>query len=344
MNGECFSGLTKKHCFYLGVLLVFIVTATVISSNFSRDSDNYNRKFDEYGVSGWSELTTEIFQREILFVTASKIIYKLGLSSVFLFLIYSITSLSIKFYLINKYSKEKWLSLVFFASYFFILHDSTQIRFGLAIAFLYLGLHFLANNRKLLFATIVAFSAIFLHVASVMFIVMLLLTSKRSLGWLLVMICLAIPLYLVDFRTYMLDTVASAISYYEIKGTVLNKLYSYIRSYNLDVHFGIFNWRVLLVYFCAIVLFQYRNTFGKFEVLCYKSLLVSIIFYILLKDVAEIQYRFSGLFGFSLVFLVPYIHQWLSEHVSKRNAYIILLSFFTVYLLKFAFYDKMILV
>ena len=334
----------KKEYLYVGVLIGFIIIAAVISSSFSRDSENYNRMFEIYGVSGWDALFTEMSQRETFLLVVSKILYQLGLGSVFLFVIHSVISISVKFYLINEHSKDKWLSLAFFASYFFILHDSTQIRFGMAVAFVYLGLHFLADNKKFLFAAIVIFSAIFFHVASLVFIAMLFFTSKRSLGWLLVMVCFAIPLYLVNFRDYLLDIVGSAISYFEISGTLLNKLYIYILSHNLDVHFGLFNWRVLLVYFCAIVIFQYRSVFSKYELLCYNALVMSIFIYILMKDVVEIQYRIGGLFGFSLVFLVPYIHQWLSEYMSKRNAYIVLLSFNTVYLLKFAFYDQMIVI
>ena len=341
---EKITAYIKKEYLYIGTLLGFIIIATIISSSFSKDSVNYNRMFEMYGASGWDALFTEMFQRETFILAVSKILYQLGLGSVFLFLIYSAISLSVKFYLIDTYSKDRFLSLAYFSSYFFILHDSTQIRFSMAIAFVYIGLHFLADNKKFLFAAIVIFSAVFFHFASLVFIAMLLFTSKRSLGWLLVMICFSIPLYLVDFRDYLLDIVGSAINFFEMSGTVLNKLYFYIQSHNLDVHFGMFNWRVLLVYFCAIVLFQYRNTFSKYETLCFKSLLLSIFFYILLKDFAEIQYRFSGLFGFSLVFLVPYIHKWLREKVGKRDSYIILLSFFTVYLLKFAFYDKMIVI
>ena len=109
----------KKEYLYIGVLIGFIIIATVISSSFSRDSENYNRLFEVYGASGWDALFTEIFQRETFFLLVSKILYQLGLGSVFLFLIYSAISLSVKFYLINEHSKDKWLSLAFFVSYFF---------------------------------------------------------------------------------------------------------------------------------------------------------------------------------------------------------------------------------
>jgi len=344
LNGKCFLNLTKAKYMYSGLLVAFVLIATVISWGYSRDSVNYNWSFEMYGTTGWGLLPTEMFHRETFFLVVSKLLYSLGFNSVFLFLIYAAVSLPVKFYLIDRCSKDKWLSLAFFASYYFILHDSTQIRFGMAIAFVYLGLSFLANNQRLFFVLIVLLSAMLFHFSSLVFIVMLFFTSKQSLAWLLALISLAVSLYLVDFRAYLLDTVVPAISNLEIKSVVIDKLLFYIQRHNLDVRFGLFNWRVLPVYFSAIVLFQYRSVFSKYELLCYKSLLVSIFFYIMLKDLAEVQYRLSGLFGFSFVFLVPYIHKWLSEKLSERNSRIILMSFFIVYLIKFAFYDKMIII
>ena len=344
LSVKYFRNLTREQYFYLWVLVGFIVLATVISWGFSRDSENYHRMFEAYGASGWDVLFAEMFQREAFLLIVSKALYQLGLGSFFLFLIYSVISLSIKFYLIDKHSRDKVLSLSLFASYFFILHDSTQIRFSMAVAFAYLGLHYLASNRKLLFAAIVTFSAIIFHVAVLGFIVMLFFTTKKSLLWILGLVIVALLSYSVNFNVFLSDLVGGVINYFDIHGTFIDKLNKYLRKPESGVHFGLFNWRVLLVYFCVIVVYQYRNVFSKYELLCYNALVLSVFVYIFMKDVVEIQYRISGLFGFSLVFLVPYIHQWLSEHMSKRNAYIILLSFNMVYLLKFAFYDKMIII
>lgn len=344
LNGEYIWSLNKKQMLYYGVLVAFVVIATVISSGFSRDSHNYNRMYEMFGASGLSGLTTEMFVHEAFIVVVSKILYALGLSSVFLFLLHSAISLSIKFYLIDKHSKDKILSLSFFASYFFILHDSTQIRFGMAVAFVYLALHFLADNRKLLFSAIVIFSAIAFHVSVLGFIIMLFFTTRKSLFWLFGMVVVATLLYPVDFNIVFSGMIEYVINYYNIHGTFLNSLYSTLQKPYLGLHFELFNWRVVLVYFCVAVIFRYRSELSKYELLCYNALIFSVFVYIFMKDVVEIQYRISGLFGFSLVFLVPYIHQWLSEYMSKINAYIILLSFFTVYLLKFALYDKMIII
>ena len=339
-----YSDAQYKYLYY-GVLIGFIVIATVISSGFSRDSGNYNRMFELYGATGWDALFSEMFRREAFVLVSSKVLYQLGISSVFLFFIHAVISLSVKFYLIDKYSRDKWLSLALFSSYFFILHDSTQIRFGMAVAFVYLGLSYMADGKKLLFSVIVILSAILLHVSSIIFIVMLFFSTRKSLTWLLGLLLVAILLYPVNLNIYFLGFLNGVIRFFDLHGTFINTLYSsYLKNPESDGYFGLFNWRVLLVYFCAIVIFQYRNVFSKYELLCYNALLLSIFVYIFAKDIVEIQYRISGLFGFSLVVLVPYIRLWLSKYVSERNSYIVLLSFFTVFLLKFAFYDKMIII
>jgi len=300
--------------------------------------------FEIYGASGWDALSAEMFQRETFILVVSKVLYQLGFGSIFLFLIYSIISLSVKFYLIDKHSRDKVLSLSIFASYFFILHDSTQIRFSMAVAFSYLGLHYLADNRRLLFSAIVILSAIFFHVSVLGFLIMLFFTTKKSLYWIIGLVVVAVLLYPLNLNIIFLELAGGTINYFNLQGTFLNNLYAFLQDPAGDGRFGLFNWRVLLVYFCVAVIYQYRGSFSRYETLCFNALVLSIFIYIFMKDVVEIQYRISGLFGFSLVFLVPYIHQWLSEYLRKRYAYIVLLSFFAVYLLKFAFYDKMIII
>lgn len=334
---------SQKEYLYLALLIGFVVMATIISLSFSRDSENYNRMFEIYGVTGWSGLSSEVFQRETFFLVVSKVLYQLGLGSVFLFFIFAAISISAKFYLINKYSKDKWLSLAFFASYFLILHDSTQIRFGVAIAFVYLALHFLADNRKLAFLVIVIFSAIMFHVVSLVFVVMLFFSNSKSLWWLLGLVAVSIILYPVNLNDDLLGLVGDAVNYFDVHGTFLNNLYRYLSKPSADIFLGMFSRSAMLVYLCAIVIFQYRDKFSAYELLCYNAFILSIFFYILLKDSVDLQVRIRDLFGFSLVFLMPFIHRGMSEYIGSRNAYIILYLYLGVHLIKFAIYDKMLI-
>lgn len=336
-----FSETTKKY-FYLGSLIGFILVATIISSSFSKDSENYNQMYEVLGASGWSAFYSEVFQREIFFLVVSKALYPLGFGATSLFFVHAAVSLSVKFYLIDKYSKDSFLSLAYFLSYYFILHDCTQLRFGMAIAFVYLGLHFLAANKRISFSCIVILSALLFHNAVIIFMVMLLFTSKKSLYWLLGMIAFAVMLYPLNFNIFMQDLTLNVIDYFGIEGTRLNRLHAYLLRPSSTLHLGIFSRHGLLIYFFGIVLFKYRGAFNKYETLCFNAFLLSIFFWILLKDSMDLQVRFNDAFGFSLVFLIPYVHRRLSEYVSERNAYILLLLFFSAYLAKFIFYDKMV--
>jgi len=337
------SETNKKHI-YLGLLISLIIVATIISSSFSKDSYAYNQMFLYYGASGWDGLSTEIYLREPFLLLASKILYNLGFGATLLFFIHAAISLPVKFFLIDKHSKDKFLSLAYFFSYFFILHDCTQLRFGMAVAFAYLGLHYLADNRKLIFSGIVTVSAVLFHNAIIVFIVMLLFTSKRSLSWLLGMVIVSIMLYSLNLNVVMLDFVGSILDYFDMwgEGTRLNKLHAYLSKPSSDMHLGIFSRHGLLIYFFGIVIFKYRNEFNKYETLCYNAFILSVISWILLKDSMDLQVRANDMFGFSLVFLIPYAHKRLSEYVGEKNAYILLILFFVAYLAKFVFYNKMV--
>lgn len=341
-KGECACVFTKEQYLYWGALVGLIILATVISSDFSRDSHTYNYYFRLYGSPEWSDISAEIFRRELFFLVVSKFFYKLGLGAIFLFLIHAAISLSVKFYLIFEHSKDPWLSLAYFCSYFFILHDCTQIRYGMAVAFVYLGLHYLADNRKLVFSVIVVLSAVLFHNAILIFIVLLFFTSRKSLYWLLGMIAIAVILYPLNLNAVMLDLTDDLVKFLGVKVLGLDRLHSFLLRPSSDLHLGIFSRHGLLIYVFGIVIFKYRNEFNKYEYLCFNSFLLSIFFWILMKDSMDFQVRFNDAFGFSLVFLIPYVHKRLSEYVSERNAYILLLLFFVAYIAKFVLYDKMV--
>lgn len=343
LSGEGFRSLTKEQRFYLAALIGFIIIATIISTSFSRDSANYNRLFLLYGASTWGSIAVEIHQHELFFLIASKTVFKLGLPSFVLFLVYASIALSVKFWLVCEHSRDKVLSLALFGSYFFLLHDSTQIRFGISVAFAFLGMHFLASNKKLLFSIIVILSAMMFHNAALIFIVMLLFTGNRSTYWLLGMIAVAVMLYPLEMNVFIFDVMKSVLEYFNIEGTRLNRAHRMLLRPGQFEHLGIFKPTIMLVYISAAVIFQYRSSFTKYEALCYNSLLLTIFFYILLDDMVDMQIRFRDMFFFSFVFLVPYIHRWLSTFVGKRNAYLFLSLSFSLYLFKFIFYDKMVL-
>lgn len=333
----------KKNYPLLGLLVCLIIFATIISSSFSRDSASYNNYIFVFGSHDWDRFFTEILHLEGLFVLLSKIIYKLDLSYTFLFLIYATISLSIKFYLIDNYSKEKFLSLAFFISYFFILHDSTQIRFGLAIAAVYFSLKCLSENRRLMFSAIVLFSAIMLHVVSLVFILLLLFTTKKSVSWLLGLILVAIVLYPVNINVIAMDFVGSIVDSFGLQRAIINKLYTVMLAPSSDVFLGMFARPAVLSYICAAIIFQYKNKLSDYETLCFNAFLLSIFFYILLKDIPDIQVRLRDMFGFSLVFLVPYLYRALSTLTGERASYVLITLYLFVHFIKFTFFNGMLI-
>ena len=179
----------------------------------------------------------------------------------------------------------------------------------------------------------------------IVFIVMLFFTSKKSTVWLAALVLVAVLLYPLNLVNVFSGITENVISHFDLHGTFLNKLNtSYLHEPAAGTRLSMFSLRMFMVYFCIFVIFQYRSVFSRYDLLCYNALIFSVFIYILMKDVLIISFRLSGLFGFSLVFLVPYIHQWLSEWMKEKYAFAILLSFFVITLLKFTIYDKMIII
>ena len=213
----------------------------------------------------------------------------------------------------------------------------------MAVAFVYLGLHFLSEKKQILFSGIVIASAFLFHTAILIFIVMLFFTSRKSLYWLIGFVAFAILIYPLELDVILLNIVENVMTYLGPDKTRFDKLHALLLQPSSDVFLGMFRPIPLLVYFCAIVIYRYRDRFNSYETLCYNALLFSIFCYILLKDIPDLQVRFADMFGFSLVFLVPYVHRGMSEYIGSKYAYIILYSFFAVHLVKYTLYDKMLI-
>ena len=111
--------------FVLGFILILI--AGFRSEEVVRDYVNYVTYFHD----------RDFLAVEPAFVVISKIIYSLiGPYPIYLFLLFAILGVSFKLIAIKQLTEQWFLSLVIYLSNFFILHEMTQIRAGIASSFL----------------------------------------------------------------------------------------------------------------------------------------------------------------------------------------------------------------
>lgn len=95
-----------------------------------------------------------------------------------IFVFYAFLGVFIKGYAIKKYSDRPFLSLLVYAGMFFILHEMTQIRVGLAAAFFLLAIPDLIEGKRKYYA-IKIFLAMLCHFSAIILFPLIFLSSKK---------------------------------------------------------------------------------------------------------------------------------------------------------------------
>lgn len=317
MNLFAFNKILSFIFFYY----ILFISVSFFSSYFSRDSDAYRSLIEFYSSQG-SYL--EIFGRnhEALFVFLSKITGDLNLPSFILFMIYAFFSISLKKYLITRYSRISVLSFVFYISFFLLSQDATAIRASLAIGLLYFALIFLSNKKYFAFVFSVSVVALFVHYSAVAFLFMLVLNIKGVEFLLLFSFLMSILFSLFSFNSNFIDYFVVRFHYFsDSEVLVLEKIYGYLLySQSSDEFYSPFTVLNITAYFFAIVFWLYRRDFSRYEFLCYKSFLLSCFIYNFFSFIPAIQIRISDIFAFSFVFIFPFCFYFLRRFFSKYFA------------------------
>ncbi|MDD8117538.1 EpsG family protein [Escherichia coli] len=159
--------------FFLGTVLIVLTSLRPIG--IDADSLSYLEayKLAQNGIYVISEPTFNFFS-----LISTTFFYDNNIGIGFLFFIYAGLSISIKFYTIYKYSSSIYLSILVYVCVFYILHEMTQIRVGLASAFFLLGIHdlIMGNKRKYLMKI---FLACLCHFSSLVLIPLVFISAER---------------------------------------------------------------------------------------------------------------------------------------------------------------------
>ncbi|WDB75968.1 EpsG family protein [Escherichia albertii] len=159
--------------FFLGAVLIVLTSLRPIG--IDADSLSYQEayKLVQNGIFVINEPTFNFFS-----IISNAFFYDNKIGIGFLFFVYAGLSISIKFYAIYKYSSSIYLSILVYLCMFYILHEMTQIRVGLASAFFLLGIHdlILGNKKKYL---IKIFAACLCHFSSLILLPLVFFSSER---------------------------------------------------------------------------------------------------------------------------------------------------------------------
>lgn len=151
------------------ILLIVIATFRVIGND--DDSENYQLMFNNYD----DQLTR--LSTEPSFIMLSSFTHAIGQDIHFLFFLYAVIALPLKFMAIRQLSKLFIAPLMIFVSHFFLLHDMIEIRISAAIGFFMLSIKPICEGKKKT-AFLLLLGAVFFHYSSLVLFALLFLSNK----------------------------------------------------------------------------------------------------------------------------------------------------------------------
>jgi len=306
--------------FSLVVLLAFL--AGFQDMNVSKDYFNYQYIFDNvYYITNHNYLYLITFEPgfiAIVFFFRTLFESNYGVATIFF---YAFCSLLIKFFTIKKLSINPYLSLLFYFSYFFLFHEMTQIRIGLASAFFLISLLSFLKGNKLAFVGWILIATCFHY--SAIFYLFLLIFNTKNLNKSLYLAILILSLIFGVLKLPILNVFGN-LDVSDISG----KLDNYIQiSENGSVAVNVFNsLNILNIACCYYLLFAVtKEEFLEDNrlILFLKCNILSIFLLSFLAGAPAFSMRFNQLFSIAQIFLFPYLIRYLPAR--KFNIFILVL-------------------
>jgi len=248
------------------------------------------------------------------------------------FLIFATLGISIKFLAIKKISKMPLLSVIVYLSMYFILHEMTQIRVGVAAGIFLLALEDIKkrNFKNYFLKTIIA---IFFHYSAFIMIFLYILNPyiiNRKLFFFLPLIGILLSL----FRNVILNIIISIAHILpEYLSFKLNIYLDLLLNYGTYSEINLFNFyysSLILFYYYSIL--NYKKMKSEYDILFIKILGLMLFSFYFLSAVPVLAFRISEFFGIVLIFLIPHIILTIKEKYIACIPICIWLIFYLVFI------------
>jgi hypothetical protein len=307
----------KNILFIFSCLLLFLIAA--FRGNIDKDYDGYVRVFNQPSL-----LTYIRYEPTFLLITF--LVKHIFNNVQFLFIIYALLGVSLNYYAIKKLSDFWLLSVLIYFSNFFILHEMTQIRAGVAAALILISIKplFDRNLRDFLIITILA--SLF-HYSAISALLLYFLNGRKID---ILLFALLIPVsYLLYFLNIHITFIIELIPVPAINSKF--QIYKYLSTVNNAYAGNVFNWlqisRCLLAFLflwkCEIL--QHKN---KYSILLIKIYFIAISVLVLLSDVPGIGARASELLMPVEIILIPSLIHIIKQKQLAITAIVLISLFF----------------
>lgn len=287
-----FRGRVISTKFYWFICFTCILLAGLRPAGSDRDYFTYLDHFDNYN---------NVILLEPTFKALAYAVHLFGNSHyLFLFVIYAILGISLKFIALKKCSIYLPGSLLIYLSNYFLLHDMTQIRVGVASAFLLLSIKPLYDKNLKHFALMALCATLFHYSAVIIFALWFLRDNSSKLLWLILPL-IAFALFLLNVNL-LLDVPIpilhdKILTYQNLKYT--NSIHNEINVFN-----AVYLLKLFLFYLIGLK-YNYLSNIYCYFTLLFRIYALSLSLFLLLSDIPVLAYRLSELLGIVEILLLP---------------------------------------
>lgn len=307
---------------YVFLLLFIIIVSLIFLEEYLGDYNKYAYwglcvililfcAFRTIGVDPDSEAYEEIFKThennpkllvEFSFLFLSEVVKSFTDDIHYLFLIYAILGITIKFYALRQLSPWYFLPLVIYFGNYFILHDFIQIRAGVASAMLLLAIKPLSEGKKKKAIVYFLIANVF-HYSSLVFYPILFFSNDLSRIWKYALI-LIMPVGAILFLLRLDFLSALPIPYIQDK----IDMYKTLTETGFFEEFNLKNVPLWIQY--AVILYSlyfYDTILEKCPVLplLLKTTAYSMFFFFAFSSVSVVAGRFQEIIGIVELALFP---------------------------------------
>lgn len=307
--------MKKERNWMFFIMSVFLILlAGFRGDGVSKDYHVYKAYFNQ--ANSYSEYFRNTF-REPSFIFIPVTLKILGIySEKVVFTVFAVIGVLISVFAIYKYSPYPAASLLVFYSNYFVLHEMTQIRVGIACGFLLLSLEFVKNKNLIKFLGCILLGTFF-HYTAILFIPVYFLSTERIskafyAGLLIVSIGLAVVHFGIEKILYLFNV-----------GMLQLKLDLYIGAHSDGTFQGIniFNALILINIVVGVFLLLNIDKIAKHEgyaILFTKLHFISLVMFYLFSSLVVFAWRFSELFGIVQFLLFPMmVHSFKEKWVGQ---------------------------
>lgn len=307
-----------KNLELICLFLLLSIFAGMRALDVSRDGINYAYMFDRvYQYSDWFTSANELMA-VIIPVTLKY----LGVYSYFsIFIIFAILGVGFKLLAIKKYSPLPLLSVLFYYSNFFILHEMTQIRAGVATGILLLTISDIYEKNLFKFLLKVAFACTF-HISSLAFLPVYFINPKKlNRNLYLTILLIVIPLGIL--KSINIFKLIPNLSSFSAKLMVYEALQNGMTEVNL------FNTTTIIYILILLLQLMFIDQIigtSKYAIILMKLTFFGVISLFAFSAIPIIAWRINELFITASFISITYLYYFIRPRVIS-NIFIILISF-----------------